>query len=217
MKRYMQWMAAILIISGSMVLTSCSDDEVTETRTGTGTENYELPEPATDQMDVTVTYPLTAASLSQFAEPSTGAALIRRLPKATAAITDDTRMVLLKGSDAGSLSYGEIAAMVDVLANNGYLAIETPTEKQLDTFLDQLDKAIAEYVASYVNDEFELTSEQMQAFFFDLNHCNGGGSRPSCCRDGGSGGSTFPCSRGAGSFAADGCRRPAGQGPTCLP
>ena len=183
MKSYMQWMltsrraysrstkrassfyarlivalAAILIISGSTVLTSCSDDEVTETGTGTG-----WTEPATDQMDVTVTYPLTAASLSQFAEPSTGAALIRRLPKVTAAITDDTRMVLLKGSDAGSLSYGEIAAMVDVLANNGYLAIETPTEKQLDTFLDQLDKAIAEYVASYVNDEFELTSEQMQA------------------------------------------------------
>ena len=168
MKSYMQWMltsrraysrstkrassfyarlivalAAILIISGSTVLTSCSDDEVTETGTGTG-----WTEPATDQMDVTVTYPLTAASLSQFAEPSTGAALIRRLPKVTAAITDDTRMVLLKGSDAGSLSYGEIAAMVDVLANNGYLAIETPTEKQLDTFLDQLDKAIAEYVAS---------------------------------------------------------------------
>lgn len=178
MKRYMQWMlAAILKTSGTIVLTcfvcccataalltSCSsDDDNNNAGANSGTGQVTIDEPVTDQMDVSVTYPLTTASLSQFAEPSTGAALIKRLPKVTASIADDTRIVLLKGSDVSSLSDAVIDQMVHVLVNDGYLAVETPTEKQLEVFYDRIDKGIAAYVANYVNDEFELTPEQMQA------------------------------------------------------
>ena len=116
MKRYMQWMlAAILKTSGTIVLTcfvcccataalltSCSsDDDNNNAGANSGTGQVTIDEPVTDQMDVSVTYPLTTASLSQFAEPSTGAALIKRLPKVTASIADDTRIVLLSVADRG--------------------------------------------------------------------------------------------------------------------
>ena len=170
-------LAAILNTSGTIVLTcfvcccataalltSCSSDgDNNNAGANSGTGQVTIDEPVTDQMDVSVTYPLTTASLSQFAEPSTGAALIKRLPKVTASIADDTRIVLLKGSDVSSLSDAVIDQMVHVLANDGYLAVETPTEKQLEVFYDRIDKGIAAYVANYVNDEFELTPEQMQA------------------------------------------------------
>lgn len=163
-KKYLQWtVAAILTISGSTVLTSCSDDDNYNAGGNDSGKEVVIDEPTTDQLGVTVTYPLTAASLSQFAEPSTGAALIRRLPKVTASIAADTRLVLLKGSDVSSVSDAVIDQMVEVLAYDGYLAVETPTEKQLDAFFDRMDKAIAAYVANYVNDEFDLTPEQMQA------------------------------------------------------
>lgn len=81
----MQWMfAAILMTSGNMILTSCSDDDHTSSDNG-GTE-YTIEEPATDQMGIRVTANLPAASLSQFDEKSTGAALIKRLPRVTSAI-----------------------------------------------------------------------------------------------------------------------------------
>lgn len=153
--------AAILIISGTTVLSSCSDDDNDNSNRG-GNEVI-IDEPTTDQMGVSVTYPLPAASLSQFAEPSTGAALIKRLPKVTATIADDSRLVLLKGSDVNSLSDAVIAQLVEVLAHDGYVAVETPTEKQLGNFFDRMDKGIAAYVANYVSEEFELTPEQMQA------------------------------------------------------
>ena len=78
MKRYMQWVfAAILMISGGCVLTSCSDDD--SSASGNDVSEYTSEEPATDQLDVRVTVDLPAASLSQFDDNSTGASLIKRL------------------------------------------------------------------------------------------------------------------------------------------
>lgn len=113
MKKHMQWMfAAILMTSGNMILTSCSDDDHTSSDNG-GTE-YTIEEPATDQMGIRVTANLPAASLSQFDEKSTGAALIKRLPRVTSAIQEDTKFVLVKGNDAGSLSDAVISQMAQI-------------------------------------------------------------------------------------------------------
>ena len=95
-------MLSILMIIGTTVLTSCSSsDDDNNNNDGGNTTPPEVTweEPTTDQMAVRVTADLTTdlttASLSEFANSSTGAALIRRLPKVTGTFTNDTEMVLL--------------------------------------------------------------------------------------------------------------------------
>ena len=162
MKKHMQWMfAAILMTSGNMILTSCSDDD--HTNSGNDHTDYNIEEPATDQLGIRVTANLPAASLSQFDEKSTGAALIKRLPRVTSAIQEDTKFVLVKGSDAGNLSDAVINQMAQILVDEGYLAIETPTEQQLNSFFDRIDKGLAAIVEDYVDDIFDLTPEQKEA------------------------------------------------------
>ncbi len=85
MKKNLLMMAAILTIWGtSVVLTSCSSDDDNGSNEGGKTPDVTWTEPTTDQMGVRVTVDVPAVSLSQFADPSTGAALIKRLPKVTA-------------------------------------------------------------------------------------------------------------------------------------
>lgn len=161
-------LAAILALGGTIVmLTSCSsDNENNENGDGSRTVTPETvwTEPATDQMRVSVTAKLTPASLSQFETKSAGTALIRRLPLVSASITDDTDFVLLKGSDAVSLSDDVMARVANVLAMGGYVALERPTVTELDNFMDRIDKAIAAVVEDYVSDLFvAVTPEQMAA------------------------------------------------------
>lgn len=161
MRRYLHWMlASILMTSGNMILTSCSDDDKASSSDNT---EYTIEEPATDLMGVSVTADLPAASLSQFDEKSTGAALIKRLPRVTSAIQKDTKFVLVKGSDASNLSDAVIAQLAQILVDEGYIAIETPTEQQLNNFIDRIDQGIAAIVEDYVDDVFDLTPEQMEA------------------------------------------------------
>ena len=99
MMRKNLWMSTAMLICGvMMLLTSCSsDDNNDNNNNGDNTTPPEVTweEPTTDQMAVRVTADLTVASLSEFANSSTGAALIRRLPKVTGTFTNDTEMVLL--------------------------------------------------------------------------------------------------------------------------
>lgn len=157
----------VLLMTGhACVLTSCSsDDDKNNTNSG-GTTSPEVTwtEPATDQMGVRVTADVPAVSLSQFADPSTGAALIKRLPAVTTTITDDTEMVLLKGSDVNSQSDEVMAQIANVLAMGGYVALVRPTESELDNFMDRTEQALATVIKSAVNDMFvEVTPEQQAA------------------------------------------------------
>lgn len=161
-------LAAILALGGTIVmLTSCSsDNENNENGDGSRTVTPETvwTEPATDQMRVSVTAKLTPASLSQFETMTAGAALIRRLPKVSASITDDTDFVLLKGSDVTSQSDDVMVQVANVLAVGGYVALERPTVTELDNFMDRIDKAIAAVVEDYVDELFvAVTPEQMAA------------------------------------------------------
>ena len=82
-------------------------------------------------MAVRVTVDLTTASLSQFANSSAGAALVNRLPKVTDTFTDDTEMVLLKGSDVSRQSDEMIYRIAALLGYGGYVALERPTQGEL--------------------------------------------------------------------------------------
>jgi len=84
-------------------MTSCSDDKVNDIPAPVivdeATDAPEKVVPTTDQMEVRVTSNLLTAVPSAFEEGTTGAALVKRLPMATANIDGVTRLVLFKGSD----------------------------------------------------------------------------------------------------------------------
>lgn len=165
-KKYL-WMLVILAVCGTnTVLTSCSSDEDKNQDDGSRIVTPETvwTEPTTDQMAVRVTVDVSIASLSQFPDPSTGAALVKRLPKVTATITDDTEFVLLKGSDVPAQSDAMMAKVANVLAMGGYVALVRPTESELDNFMDRTEKALALMVKNAAEEIFEeLTPEQQEA------------------------------------------------------
>lgn len=162
-RKFLPWLFAITIMtSGVSILTSCSSDDDNGTNNTTDPE-YTWVEPTTDQLGVRVTVDVPAVSLSQFTDKSVGAALIKRLPKVNSAITDDTELVLIKGSDISSQSDAVMAQMANVLSIGGYVAIERPTNQQLDHFMDKIEEAIAAIVKGYTDDLFDLTPEQTEA------------------------------------------------------
>ena len=166
MKKNLWMMAAMLICGVMMVLTSCSSsDDDNNNNNGGNTTPPEVTweEPTTDQMAVRVTADLTTASLSEFANSSTGAALIRRLPKVTGTFTNDTEMVLLKGSDVSSQSDEVIAKMAILLNYGGYVALERPTQGQLDAFMDKMEAVTAKIVEEAADELFDLTPEEQAA------------------------------------------------------
>lgn len=162
-RKFLLWLVTITIMtSGTSMLTSCSSDDDNGVNNTVNPDNTWV-EPTTDQLGVRVTVDVPAVSLSQFTDKSVGTALIKRLPKVNSAIADDTEFVLIKGSDISSLSDAVTAQVANVLAIGGYVAIERPTDQQLDDFLDKIEEAIAAVVKSYTDDLFELTPEQTEA------------------------------------------------------
>ena len=112
---------------------------------------FPLPvEPTTDQLEVKVTADMPTAVLGQFDENSVATALIKRLTKTTTAIDDNTKLVLLDGSQAKSLTEADYFALARVLMNGGYVALHRPTfEEGLsfgvslnDQFDDVVDKVL---------------------------------------------------------------------------
>lgn len=138
MKRQILWMMAAILICGTttVTLSSCSEDDNATPTGGIEIEptTEEVVEPTTDQMAVSVTASVPAAVLSQFDDNSTGAAFVKRLPETSGEITDQTRLVVVKGSDALTIPAATVEAMADVYLNGGYIAIETPTGLNMTEF-----------------------------------------------------------------------------------
>ena len=137
MKRQILWMMAAILICGTttVTLSSCSEDNNATPTGGIEIEpTTEEVEPTTDQMAVSVTASVPAAVLSKFNDNSTGAAFVKRLPETSGEITDQTRLVVVKGSDALTIPVATVEAMADVYLNGGYIAIETPTGLNMTEF-----------------------------------------------------------------------------------
>ena len=137
MKRQILWMMAAILICGTttVTLSSCSEDDNATPTGGIEIEpTTEEVEPTTDQMAVSVTANVPAAVLSQFDDNSTGAAFVKRLPQTSGEITADTRLVVVKGSDALTIPAATVEAIADVYLNGGYIAIETPTGLNMTEF-----------------------------------------------------------------------------------
>ena len=120
--------AAAMLLAAAMMtgFTGCMDildnsDNPTSQQDGDGVE------PTTDQMKVRVRYNMPTAVLAQFDENSVGAALVKRLSQTTSTIGDDTKLVLLDGSQVESLTDDDYYKMARVFMNGGYLALQRPT------------------------------------------------------------------------------------------
>ena len=166
MKKLQLILNMLLATMTAIVFTACTDDtDKPATVDNTVTpENYT--EPTTDQMEVRIEADLTAAVLGQFDENSTGAALVRRLPNAPVDIDFNTSLVLLKGSDfegAFPLTDEQLYAVAVIYMSGGYIAIERPTERQLDNFYGELYDAIIDVQEDLIEENFYMDEEEAQA------------------------------------------------------
>lgn len=130
------WMLTLPMLLGLASCTSNDDNAVKPE----GVETVEAPDetlPTTDQMTTRVTVPLATCVMGNFEEGSTGAALVKRLPQVTTAMTPDTRMVLLPGSafGDGGLMADEIMPIARHYMNGGYIALVRPTNIEAAHFM----------------------------------------------------------------------------------
>ena len=154
MKRQILWMIAAILICGTTMVTfsSCSDED--DSASAGGIEMEPITEPATDQMGIRVTVNVPAAVLSQFDGNSTGAAFVKRLPQTSGEITTETRLVVVKGSDALTVPSATIEAMADVYLNGGYIAIETPTSLNMAEFGAKFAEALQKKLNARLSSRF---------------------------------------------------------------
>lgn len=159
MKRYLNWMLAAILVCGSSVLVSCvaNNDNSADVVPGETTEPYV--EPTTDQLEVKVTADMPTAVLSQFDENTVATALIKRLATTTTAIDDNTKLVLLDGSQAKSLTEADYFALARVLMNGGYVALHRPTFEEGLSFGVSLNDQFDDVVDKVLEDNGVLESD----------------------------------------------------------
>ena len=142
------WMLAAAVLPG---LASCTDNDDNAVKPE-GVETVEAPDetlPTIDLMTTRVTVPLATCMMGNFEEGSTGAALVKRLPQVTTAMTPDTRMVLLPGSAFGDdgLMADEMMPIARHYMNGGYIALVRPTYMETAHFMMALVLSVTVAVA----------------------------------------------------------------------
>jgi len=149
---------------------ACSDDDMDEVSPSKPVvETVDYTEPTDDQLKVLVTADMPTAVLSTFDSNSVGASLLSRLTKSavvcTSSITDDTKFVLMKGSDVSDLFTVEnVRKMSRIYMNGGLIAIETPTDDDALKFVLGLSIGLAAFSSDQMVDNFELTEEEANSY-----------------------------------------------------
>ena len=155
-------LAAMFAVCGAMLcLNSCNKDNGFDIEVDV--DPAWLTEPTTDQMSVRVTADLPAAVLSSFDDNSTGAALKRRLGITSPAIGENTRLVLVKGSDMLTWNDETFDQVAAVVRNGGYLAIETLTGTEMEWFADRLVERQRAWEQAYIDEHYEIRGGSQDA------------------------------------------------------
>ena len=126
-------MAAVAMTA---TMTGCSDDELAN--------NPSLIDPNVDYLQTTVTADVPTAVLSSFDEKSMGGALVRRLSKTTNEVTDETKMVLIKGEDSKGRPLSEWLQIAKIYLRGGYIAVEKPHNAHLVNVMEELADKMAQ-------------------------------------------------------------------------
>ena len=165
MRTKLYYLTLALMMTAGISLTSCfEDDNPVTPDMANFVQTSKDAEPTTDQMSVYVTADVPTAVIGTFEEGTTGAALVKRLPKTTASIDADTRMVILAGSMFDNLAQAldpeVMKAAVRLTMNGGYICIANPTTEQAGMFALTYLLALATQEEEFMQQLFDLTNEQ---------------------------------------------------------
>lgn len=154
---------AATVLTGFNSCVANEDNAVDTTPQPGGEVTEPYVEPTEDQLEVMVTADMPTAVLSQFDENSVGAALAKRVSKTTTAIDDDTKLVLIDGSNIESFTEDDYYQMALVFLNGGYLALQRPTLEVALGFALTVQEQAEEVVNSVLKDMGVEMSEEAAA------------------------------------------------------
>ncbi len=143
--------AAAFMLAATMTagFTACNDELVDETiqteaaaQQGATENEINTDVPTTDMYGVMVEGNLLAATRGDFNDNSMGSALMKRMPGVSGAITSDTKLVLVKGEEIAGATMSEKVDWAKVYLNGGYIAIDEPTNEDLDALAAAMEEAM---------------------------------------------------------------------------
>ena len=157
-------MLTLIMVAGLSTTSCVQNDNPIVADVSSGVQSNKAKEPTIDQMGVLVTADVPTAVIGTFDEGTTGASLVKRLPKTTASIDADTRMVILSGSMfdnmAAALDPEVMKAAVRLTMDGGYICLTNPTNEQAGAFgLTYLLSLLALEEAD-IEQLFDITSEE---------------------------------------------------------
>lgn len=153
-----------LIMVAGLSTTSCvQNDNPIVADVSSGVQSNKAKEPTIDRMGVLVTADVPTAVIGTFDEGTTGASLVKRLPKTTASIDADTRMVILSGSmfdNMAALDPEVMKAAVRLTMDGGYICLTNPTNEQAGVFGLTYLLSLLALEESDIEQLFDITSEE---------------------------------------------------------
>lgn len=157
-------MLTLIMVAGLSTTSCVQNDNPIVADVSSGVQSNKAKEPTIDRMGVLVTADVPTAVIGTFDEGTTGASLVKRLPKTTASIDADTRMVILSGSMfdnmAAALDPEVMKAAVRLTMDGGYICLTNLTNEQAGAFgLTYLLSLLALEEAD-IEQLFDITSEE---------------------------------------------------------
>jgi hypothetical protein len=163
-KRPYYLMLTLIMVAGLSTTSCVQNDNPIVADVSSGVQSNKAKEPTIDRMGVLVTADVPTAVIGTFDEGTTGASLVKRLPKTTASIDADTRMVILSGSMfdnmAAALDPEVMKAAVRLTMDGGYICLTNPTNEQAGVFGLTYLLSLLALEETDIEQLFDITSEE---------------------------------------------------------
>ena len=156
-------MLTLIMVAGLSTTSCVQNDNPIVADVSSGVQSNKAKEPTIDRMGVLVTADVPTAVIGTFDEGTTGASLVKRLPKTTASIDADTRMVILSGSmfdNMDALDPEVMKAAVRLTMDGGYICLTNPTNEQAGAFGLTYLLSLLALEETDIEQLFDITSEE---------------------------------------------------------
>ncbi len=156
-------MLTLIMVAGLSTTSCVQNDNPIVADVSSGVQSNKAKEPTIDGMGVLVTADVPTAVIGTFDEGTTGASLVKRLPKTTASIDADTRMVILSGSmfdNMAALDPEVMKAAVRLTMDGGYICLTNPTNEQVGAFGLTFLLTLLALEETDIEQLFDITSEE---------------------------------------------------------
>jgi hypothetical protein len=162
-KRPYYLMLTLIMVAGLSTTSCVQNDNPIVADVSSGVQSDKAKEPTIDRMGVLVTADVPTAVIGTLDEGTTGASLVKRLPKTTASIDADTRMVILSGSmfdNMDALDPEVMKAAVRLTMDGGYICLTNPTNEQAGVFGLTYLLSLLALEETDIEQLFDITSEE---------------------------------------------------------